>query len=180
MKTIYQEGSETLRHYSNYIKELRRLVIVQGFVIITASSFLIKDESYIISGCVAFFGFIFTIALSIQLKNEMDDFESVLYSVINVENKLICEDGSLNDNNKGNEKKLIDEIGIWNNYSKDRKKRFENEFFKFWVLRGPSFIIGITFLAIIYVSYVSYNDKKPNYDKQVIEIIVPKGSVIKK
>ena len=60
----------------------RALSIAQGFVILTALTYLIKEERYLPSLFVSFFGIAFTVVLSSLQKNYWLHFTAILDTVV--------------------------------------------------------------------------------------------------
>lgn len=56
LKAPYTEGGSALRHYSLCIFNLRAVTVAQGLVLVTGSTLLLKDRSFIAAGAVSVFG----------------------------------------------------------------------------------------------------------------------------
>ena len=66
---VYKEACASFRHYSKAALTLRVSVIAQGMVLLSASSYLYKNQEFIYSIFTALFGIIFTFALLILHSN---------------------------------------------------------------------------------------------------------------
>jgi len=90
----YREGSESLRHYSARILEIRALVVVQGLVVMGGMFYLPQNNNHIyfiyLVIILSIFGILFTSILYSTHSIYLRDFESVLDYVVKIE----CGDGS--------------------------------------------------------------------------------------
>ena len=92
IKTLYNEGCSALRHYSLCVLNSATIVIVQGFVILSGSLYLLNAGNYWLSLSTAVFGFFFTAVIFMIEKNYWLHFDAVLESVVALEKQLNSDD----------------------------------------------------------------------------------------
>jgi len=127
-RALYNEGCNALRHYSLCVMNTRALTIAQGFVILTASTYLIKEERYVPSLFVSFFGIAFTVVLSSLQKNYWLHFTAILDTV-------------------------VDEIeakrGPWSAYRVQRNDRHKKPLWKTLVIDGPFILLSLALVTLV-------------------------------
>src|SRR5437763_1799972 len=126
IKSLYNEGCNALRHYSVCVMTMRNITIVQGFDILSAAIYLIKEKEFLASLSVSLFGLLFTAVLYMIQKNYWLHFNAVLKTIKAFEETL-----------GGDELKP----GPWMAYREQRGKRHRQLRWKYTVLYGPAFLL---------------------------------------
>ena len=134
LRSKYAEGCTALRHYSLCVLNTRTVTIAQGFVILTAAIYLIKDRSFGASLVVCFFGLSFTVVLNRLQMNYWIHFNTILEIVMRLEN-LGNSDASL--------------MGPWSAYSELRNERHGKRKWKILVVYGPYYLLTFALATII-------------------------------
>jgi hypothetical protein len=101
--SLYNEAATAVRHYSNCIKHMRTIVLVQGLVILTAvlySLTLTEDKYFYYT---IYFGILFTLVLSRQQANYLSDITDHLSTTAAIE-PLLHNDSKLHTWSKYYEK----------------------------------------------------------------------------
>jgi len=135
LETLYIEGCNAVRHYSNGVKTIRTISIGQGFVIITGTCYLIVHKQFLASIIVASFGLMLTIVLFMLQLNYWKQFDAVLEYVTNIEN------GDSQNVSKCN--------GPWSAYLIPRKSRFSKVWYRLLVQYGPYFFLMAALVAFL-------------------------------
>ena len=136
LKSKYTEGCSALRHYSICVLNTRTVTIAQGFLILTAAVYLIRDRLFAASLAISFFGLLFTIVLNRLQMNYWIHFNSILETVVRLENPT-------NANNSV--------MGPWSAYHAQRNERHLKIKWKILVVYGPYYLL--TFALAIIVIY---------------------------
>jgi hypothetical protein len=130
---IYKECSESLRHYSEIIRNGRTLSLVQGIVIISAIVYMIQNDKFQIGLVLSIFGVLFTGVLWLQLDNHLTIFEGLLTLAVEYENKISSESDT-----------------PWSRYNAIRSENFEKFGYKLAVTKGPCLITVAIFLFLLF------------------------------
>lgn len=154
MCKYYEERCNALRHYSSIITDLRKVTIIQGFVIVTATIFLMKENLISYSIVLSLFGLLFTLILIRQQKNDLD-----IFSIF--ENQIKIPDNPESSDDP------------WVNYTILRKERLDKWWNKLSIIYGPSLLILLAFLTLLAFNICNYytSDSKEK-EKQIVELIV--------
>ena len=78
----YTEGCNALRHYSDCVKNIRTLTIVQGLVVLGSIFYLWGNKSIVFN--LSLFGLLFTIILTLLHYNYIKHFKTFLDWIIDL------------------------------------------------------------------------------------------------
>jgi len=135
--SLYEEGSQTLRHYSKICSQVRTLAIAQGLVVLGASAYLTKDGLYNLSLPIIVFGLLLTGVLWAMHENYYKHFHEILDRVIEIETKLF---------------ELTEIKGIWSMYIHAKRNR-TNIITRNFVLHYGAFVL----LLLSFLSLLGFN-----------------------
>lgn|SRR5215213_471402 len=135
VKSQYGEGCSALRHYSLCVLNTRTITIAQGFVLLTAAAYLIKERAFALSAFVSLFGLLFTHVLKKLQENYWLHFEAILRAIVKIEHPS--------------------SKGPWRIYAKQRWLRHKRTQWRVLVVNGPSNLLLIACLAIL--GFDTYN-----------------------
>jgi hypothetical protein len=122
-KSQYAEGCNALRHYSLCVLNTRVLTIAQGFALLSAAAYFIKEGILLLSIFVSFFSLLFTLVLHELQRNYWLHFESILKRVVELER-------SRDSSNQSPD-------GPWGAYQEQRIARHEKKRWRYFVVNGP-------------------------------------------
>src|SRR6185436_16112849 len=130
-KAKYIEGCSALRHYSVCVLNTRTITIAQGFAILTAAVYTIKEGLFWPSLCISIFGLLFTAVLNRLQKNYWLHCDEILKKVVELE--------------KG---------GPWTVYSVQREQRHGQKIWKMTEIDGPVNLLVFALVALnLYDAY---------------------------
>ncbi len=93
IKSAYEEGCSAIRHYSLALRNIRTIAIAQGFAVLTAVSYLAKEEKYELSAGAALFGIVLTIIIYQLHMNYYSHVRSVVKYVTKLEKEHLNSEG---------------------------------------------------------------------------------------
>jgi len=93
IKTSYEEGCSAIRHYSLALRNIRTIAVAQGFAVLTAASYLAKEEKYVISAGAALFGILLTGIIYQFHMNYYSHVRAVVQYVVKLEQDNLKTDG---------------------------------------------------------------------------------------
>lgn len=134
---FYAEACESLRHYSNSVKDIRTVTIAQGFIVLSATLYLIRENQFPLSSCVSFFGILLTAVLHGLQSNYWHQFDDFLQYIIVAEQKGVKDNSAL---------------GPWSTYGIHRNKRFAKRWYRLRVKHGPYILLLIGLLLVLIYS----------------------------
>jgi len=130
-KTKYIEGCSALRHYSVCVLNTRTITIAQGFAILTAAVYTIKEGLFWPSLWISVFGLLFTAVLNRLQSNYWQHCNAILKEVVELE-----------------------EGGPWTAYRDQREERHRQPIWKVTVIEGPFNLLVLALVTLnLYDSY---------------------------
>jgi hypothetical protein len=136
-KDMYTEASQTIRHYSTCVMRIRFLSIAQGFVIISASYFLVKDQQFILCSFLSLLGVILTYILHIHTNGYRENLWAFLDYAVNLER---THQANMNSNNEH----VICSAGPWILCRDRLEDRYRSKHYTYTAVYGH--------LAMLYLS----------------------------
>lgn len=129
----YVEGCNALRHYSSCVMNVRTIAIAQGFVILSGTIYLVAQNAFIPSLCLALFGFLFTAVLQSLQKSYWEHFDTILDAVVTLE-----EHANGNSNS----------FGPWSTFKQHRSGQYEKPLWRLLVRHGPFAVLLLGLFGI--------------------------------
>jgi hypothetical protein len=137
--TLYTEGSNSLRHYSSAVLNTKNIAIAQGFVILTAAGYLIRERAFGSSLSISLFGLLFTYILYRLQENYWSHFNAILDAVVDLET---------------NRKSDNVPCGHWKAYKEGRDNKRDQWLWKFFVATGPFVLLLFALVVIIIIDLI--------------------------
>ncbi|HSS48911.1 MAG TPA: hypothetical protein VLX28_08190 [Thermoanaerobaculia bacterium] len=131
----YAEGCNALRHYSSTIMNVRTLAIAQGFTVVGAAGYLLRQGEFNFSLGVSVFGILFTGLLYSLQRNYWLHCKAFLGYVIEVEG-------------------FMDKVGAhlaagpWSTYDKERRERHRRWRWSISAVHGPFLLLLLALVLI--------------------------------
>lgn len=137
IKAKYTECCGALRHYSLCVLNTRTITIAQGLFLLGGAGYLTKENNFLLSSSVSFFGLFFTYVLKKLQENYWLHCNSFLETV----------------------KKLEGEAGgPWSTYEEQKTKRHKELQWRYLVINGPFNLLLVAFLFIL--GFNAYNSRQ--------------------
>jgi hypothetical protein len=121
---FYKEGCNAVLHFSTCVMNIRTVTIAQGFAILTAAMYFIKEGSYLYSLLTTLFGFLFTAVLYRLHWNYLEFWKDSIRYAAEIEHHLSAE-----------------RTGPWNGNLESRERRLSGRINRLLVERGTTILI---------------------------------------
>jgi len=140
-KAKYAEGASALRHYSLCIFNLRTVTLAQGILLLGGTAILFRSCLFNPAAVVSIFGLLVSVALWRLQRSYWDCFDSVLHSVVDLEQRAAAPQ---------------DPLGPWASYKRKQDVVVEEFWWRLWVKHGPYWLISLAFGCVLVASIAHY------------------------